>query len=187
MVILSQSRNHFQRKSKELHRRYSGFHANDTHRSNGTVSSGRYTEVKEFYDYLLNRVRVMFKPKHATDDDSVFSLFLSRKMSYDQFAAKVGEHLNVDPSHLRFTTINATTGRSKALVRRVPNATLAGILVPSYNAYGNTQNQRGDALYFEVLEMSLSELEARKTLKVSLLSEGITKEVSLFLAIVILN
>ncbi|UZP44725.1 hypothetical protein NXS19_012537 [Fusarium pseudograminearum] len=36
--------------------------------------------------------------------------------------------------------------------------------------------QRNDAFYFEVLEMSLTELDTKKSIKVTLLSEGITKE-----------
>lgn len=43
----------------------------------------------------------------------------------------------------------------------------------------NTLNatQRNDAFYFEVLEMSLAELDTKKNIKVTWLSEGITKEV----------
>jgi ubiquitin carboxyl-terminal hydrolase 7 len=39
-------------------------------------------------------------------------------------------------------------------------------------------SQRGDAFYFEVLEMSLAELDTRKSIKLMWLSEGMTKEVS---------
>lgn len=44
---------------------------------------------------------------------------------------------------------------------------------------GNSLNssQRGDAFYFEVLEMSLAELDTKKSIKLTWLSEGITKEV----------
>lgn len=43
----------------------------------------------------------------------------------------------------------------------------------------NTLNSthRNDAFYFEVLEMSLAELDTKKNIKVTWLSEGITKEV----------
>jgi hypothetical protein len=43
----------------------------------------------------------------------------------------------------------------------------------------NTLNstQRNDAFYFEVLEMSLAELDTKKSIKLTWLSEGITKEV----------
>ncbi len=143
------------------------------------AQTGGYTEVKEFYDYLLNRIRVSFIARNmAETEDSSFTLYLSKKMSYDQFAAKVAERLGVDPTHIRFWTVNASNGRPKATVRRLPNVILGGILAPSFNSYGNTQNQRSDSLYYEALEMSLSELEMRKNMKITWLSEGITKEVN---------
>lgn len=44
---------------------------------------------------------------------------------------------------------------------------------------GNSLNssQRADAFYFEVLEMSLAELDTKKSIKLTWLSEGITREV----------
>ena len=38
---------------------------------------------------------------------------------------------------------------------------------------------KNDALYYEVLDMSLAELDTKKNVKVTWLSEGITKEVSI--------
>ena len=117
-------------------------------------------------------------PKNeSSTEENTFSIDLSRKMSYDQLAAKVGDYLQVNPTYLRFTTINAVNGKPKIAVKRSLNSTLAGIMTPSFNSYGNTREQRGDALYYEVLEMSLSELETKKSVKVIWLSEGICKEV----------
>ena len=50
------------------------------------------------------------------------------------------------------------------------------MLQPGYNSYGQAQNQRTDAFYFEILEVSLTELEQRKAVKITFLPEGITKE-----------
>ena len=41
-----------------------------------------------------------------------------------------------------------------------------------------SSSQRIDAFFFEVLEMSLAELDTKKSIKVTWLSEGLTKEVS---------
>ena len=101
---------------------------------------------------------------------------LSKKMSYDQFSAKVGERLKADPTHIRFSTVNSTTGKSKAPVRRNANQTLFQILSPQFGTYNNS-NQRPDSLYYEVMDMSLSEMETKKNLKVVWVSEGISKEV----------
>ena len=138
---------------------------------------GGYIDAREFYDYLLNLVRIRFSPKVSKDlDEENFELALSRKMTYDQFSAKVGEHLKVDPTHIRFSTVNATTGKVKAVVKRNPNQSLYQITSPQFSSYGSS-NQRSDALYYEVMEISLSELETKKLVKVTWVSEGLTKEV----------
>ncbi|KFX95987.1 hypothetical protein V490_03572 [Pseudogymnoascus sp. VKM F-3557] len=134
-------------------------------------------DAQLFYDYLLYRKIVHFLPysKTAFDRQEDLDIELSSKYTYDQIAAKVGERINVDPTHLRFHTVNATTGAPKAPVKRSLNHTLQNILTPPYTTFGNN-NQRVDELYFEVLEMSLSELDTKKSLRVIWLSEGITKD-----------
>ena len=139
------------------------------------ASTGGYTDAREFYDYLLNRKQVTFSPKFVTDGDKdIFKLDLSKRMSYEQFSAKVGEHLKVDPTHIRFSTVNSTTGKAKGPVKRNITSTLHQILFPAF-AYGNS-NQRDDALYYEILDMSLSELDTKKSLKVIYVSEGQSKD-----------
>ncbi|KAK8187319.1 ubiquitin carboxyl-terminal hydrolase 21 [Phyllosticta capitalensis] len=142
------------------------------------TSTDRFADVREFYDHLLNRVHVQFCPKitSPTNPDPTFTLWMSKKWSYDQVALKVAEHLSVEPTHVRFTTVNTTTGRPKTAVKRVQSQTLSNILYPlSYNAYGGF-NQRQDALYYEILEYSLAELDQMKSIKISWLPEGIIKE-----------
>jgi ubiquitin carboxyl-terminal hydrolase 7 len=119
---------------------------------------------------------VRFCPKNQkSDEDQPFTLELSKKMAYDQFSSRVGEYLRVDPTHLRFTTINPSSGAAKTPVKRNLSHSLAQILSPQFSQY-NTQPS--NQLFFEVLELSLSELETKKGLKIIWLSEGITKEVS---------
>ncbi|KAF2105658.1 hypothetical protein BDV96DRAFT_592163 [Lophiotrema nucula] len=139
------------------------------------TASGGYTEAKDFYDYLLNRISVEFTPRHGDATQlPTFPLTLSKKMTYEQFAAKVAEHLKVEPTHLRFTTIN-TAGKPKAAVKYTQQGTLSSILYPGpYNYSGSMQKQ--DALFYEVLEMSLKELEQRRALKITWLPEGLSKE-----------
>lgn len=135
-----------------------------------------YTDAKQYYDYLLNKMDVIFAPIRAGEGDE-FTLTLSRKMSYDQFSKKVGEHLNVDPTHLRFAPVMEGTGKPKQFLKQNIGQNLYQILNGQYSAYGYTTH-RQDALYYEVLEMSLSDYESKKRLKVTWLPEGITKEVS---------
>ena len=102
-------------------------------------------------------------------------LALSKKMTYDQFAAKLAEALHVDPTHIRFSTMNATTLKPKSIVRRNPNQNLYQILHPQFTSYNS--HQRNDALFYEVLDISLSELETKKNIRLAWVSEGLTKEV----------
>lgn len=138
-----------------------------------------YGDARQYYDHLLNRMDVTFAPVKSVDGTETpgFTLTLSRKMTYDQFSKKVGEHLNVDPTHLRFSPVMATSGKPKAPLKRSNTSNLAQILNGQYGAYGYTMH-RPDALYYEVLDMSLSDYESKKCIKVALLPEGITKEVS---------
>ena len=142
------------------------------------AQSGGYTDAKDFYDHLLNRKNIDFTPRVGTNNEAdTFKLELSRKMSYEQFSAKVGEYLKVDPTHLRFSTVNITTGKPKSIVKRMGNQNLFNIMNPQFGQYGNN-NQRDDMLYYEVLDMSLSELDTKKTLKITWVTEGVSKEVS---------
>lgn len=139
--------------------------------------SGGYIDAKEFYDHLLNRKPVDFAPRISSNDEAAtFRLELSRKMSYEQFSAKVGEYLKVDPTHLRFSTVNLTTGKPKSIVKRMGNQNLLNIMNPQFGQYGNN-NQRDDTLLYEILDMSLSELDTKKSLKVTWVTEGVSKEV----------
>ena len=141
------------------------------------VASYIYTDARQYYDYLLNRMAVQFMDRMADGDDGTFTLMLSQKMTYEQWTAKVGEQLKVDPTHLRFATVHLTTGKAKAYVKRAPTQTLRQTLSAQYSSYGYSQ-QRGDALYYEVLETSLADFETKKTVRVNWLVDGITKEES---------
>ena len=142
--------------------------------------AGKWTNPPTFYKYLHHRLEINFSEKNALDhDEAHFTLELSRIMNYDQVAAKVGEHLQVDPTHLRFSTVNMNNGRPRSYVKRnAVNQTLHSILSPQYTNYGHLTSIRNDWLFYEVLEMSLAELDTKKLVKIFFLSEGITKEVS---------
>ena len=137
--------------------------------------AGKYANAKEFYDYLLNRVTVQFHSRFPQNSPNIsLNLVLNRKLTYDQFASKVGEALEANPTHLRFSTINSMNNKPRSLVKRIPTQTLSQILNPQYSAYQS--NQRNDALFYEVLEMSLSELEQKKAIRLTWVSEGLAKE-----------
>lgn len=142
----------------------------------------RYEDAKGFYDFLCNKREVRFDPHPRCEKANYqsFILTLSTKITYDQLSERVGEQLGIDPTHIRFFTANASTGSPKAAVRRAVSQTLGVILNPS--GYNYTQQQsmqtKPNSLFFEVLDMSLAELDTKKNVKVTWLSEGITKAVS---------
>jgi ubiquitin carboxyl-terminal hydrolase 7 len=120
-------------------------------------------------------MNVKFAPTKGEGGE--FSLMLSRKMTYDQFSKVVGEHLNVEPTHLRFFPVIVNSGKPKPPIRRNVIQSLHQILSGQYGTHGYSMH-RHDALFYEILETSLSEYETKKNLKVTWLPEGITKEVS---------
>lgn len=141
------------------------------------TASGGCLEAKDFYDYLLNRISVEFLPRPTADDTELpsFSLTLSKKMNYGQFSTKVGEYLKTEPSHIRFTTVS-TAGKPKNPVKYNVNTTLNTILFPGPYNYAASATQRPDTLFYELLDMSLVEMEQRKPVKVTWLPEGLSKE-----------
>lgn len=142
------------------------------------AQKGRVTDAKQFYDYLMNRTTIKLYDKNDLEnEDKTFDLELSKKNTYDQIAAKVGEHLNVSPDHLRFSAVFQASGRAKAPVRRAANVTLQSITSSQMGIYGSTQGAiRTDVLMYETLEISLTELETKRPMKLTYLSDGITKE-----------
>jgi ubiquitin carboxyl-terminal hydrolase 7 len=136
--------------------------------------SGRHATAKEFYDYLLNRVTLHLYPRFSQNQDGEeFDLVVSKKSNYDKLAAQVGEQLDVDPTHIRFLTVTTNGGKPKSIVKRTANQTLQQILNPQFTY---NSNQRNDTLLYEVLEMSLEELEKRKPVRITWVTEGLTKE-----------
>lgn len=81
-------------------------------------------------------------------------------LSMLQMANKVGERLKHEPLKLRFTTANGPNGAPKTVLKRTSNQTVNEIVQPSYN-----QGQ-ASLLYYELLDVSITELETKRSLKV---------------------
>ncbi|KIW07364.1 uncharacterized protein PV09_02210 [Verruconis gallopava] len=142
------------------------------------AAAGKIVDCREYYDNLLHKVKVKFVPRFDDGTGGEFELELSKRMTYNMFAQRVAEFLgpDVQADHLRFSPVNAHTGRAKAPIRHTTTHNLGTLLQPGYNSYGQAQNQLSDAFYYEILEFSLSELEQRKSVKLTWLPEGISKE-----------
>ncbi|KAM3524529.1 hypothetical protein NHJ13051_004479 [Beauveria bassiana] len=142
-----------------------------------TPLGDRMEDAREYYDFLEHRKTVRFHA-HPTRCDQekypAFELVFNSKITYDVLSESVGAYLKVEPTHIRLWTVNASTNNPKAPVRRGTNPTLRQILHPTGGSLNSSQ--RNDAFYFEVLEMSLAELDTKKSVKLTWLSDGLAKE-----------
>ncbi|THH20676.1 hypothetical protein EW146_g701 [Bondarzewia mesenterica] len=125
-------------------------------------SQGLYSNPIQFYDFLQNRVMILFRPKfeELDQDHPEFSLVLSKKHTYDTMAQKVAETLRHDPIKLRFTTTHAANGSPKAILKRSLNQSVAEIISPTY------VNPTTTVILYEKLDVSIVELETKRSLKV---------------------
>ena len=76
-------------------------------------------------------------------------------------SAKVGERLNWDPIKLRFTTTHASNGSAKQVLKRSLNQSIQEIMQPT--TYTSPQTT---VILYEKLEVSIVELETKRSLKV---------------------
>ena len=76
-------------------------------------------------------------------------------------ANRVGDYLKQDPLKIRFTSTNPQTGAPKAVMKRQLNQSVADITGTNY--YSAPPNV---VIYYELLDISIIELETKKSLKV---------------------
>lgn len=83
MVTLSASRSTYRRKSESPSQVVCDYWLT-SNRIHDLESQGLYSNPVQFYDFLQNRVMIIFKPKFEEPDaDNEFSLVLSKKQNYD--------------------------------------------------------------------------------------------------------
>ncbi|KAI6036100.1 hypothetical protein PISMIDRAFT_10918 [Pisolithus microcarpus 441] len=123
---------------------------------------GLYSNPTQFYDFLQNRVMIFFRPKveELDGDHPEFSLVLSKKHNYDTMSQRVGEYLRHDPIKLRFTTTHAANGAAKAVLKRSLNQSIADFMGSNY------VNPTTTVILYEKLDVSIVELETKRSLKI---------------------
>lgn len=55
----------------------------NSRRINDLESQGLYSNPVQFYDFLQNRVMIVFKPRYDDQGDDEFHLVFSKKQNYD--------------------------------------------------------------------------------------------------------
>ncbi|KAJ7046714.1 hypothetical protein C8F04DRAFT_1307881 [Mycena alexandri] len=125
-------------------------------------SQGLHSNPIHHYDFLQNRVLIVFRPKlvEIDADHPEFDLTLSKKQNYDIMSQRAGDRLGHDPIKLRFTTTHATNGTPKSLLKRSLNQSIAEIMAPNYI------NPTTTVILYEKLDVSIVELETKRSLKV---------------------
>lgn len=88
-------------------------------------------------------------------------------------ASRVGDYLKHDPLKLRFTSSNPQSGAPKAVIKRALNQSVADITQTNY--YSQHPNV---IVYYEILDISIVELETKKSLKVVWTGRNNKEEVS---------
>lgn len=76
-------------------------------------------------------------------------------------AARVGDYLKQDPLKIRFTSSNPQNSAPKQIIKRALNQSVADITGTNY--YSAPPNV---VIYYELLDISIVELETKKSLKV---------------------
>ncbi|KAJ7234796.1 ICP0-binding domain of ubiquitin-specific protease 7-domain-containing protein [Mycena rebaudengoi] len=86
----------------------------------------------QFYDFLENRVLVVFRPKsqQVSHDYPEISAVLSKKNTYDTISAEASENLQHNAAYLRFTSTHLTSGSPKSVLQRSRHRNLADIMGP---------------------------------------------------------
>lgn len=126
------------------------------------AADSKIPTAPNFYDHLQNRILTVFKPKNEDPDPKAqFDVMLTRKMTYEQMANKVSDALGGhDPLKLRFTSAAGNNNAPKGIIKRALNQTVQEIL---HSAYQNPIAM----LYYEKLDVSIVELETKKSIKIN--------------------
>ncbi|KAI8081535.1 uncharacterized protein BX664DRAFT_340645 [Halteromyces radiatus] len=127
--------------------------------------------VPDYMNFLYHKRIVRFYPAES-NPDMEFDLVLQTTMTYEQVVAKVAEKLNADPDKIM---LHLPGGKDDRKTRRYPNGTLADIEKSNYHMESTLCK-----LTYEVLDISLTELENNRLIKITwfspTLSDGTYEE-----------
>lgn len=124
---------------------------------------GLYSTVPEYMDYQNNKLNVLFVPRDK-DPNGEVALEMHKNTKYDDVSAKLAEKIGADADKIQFFVPNTTTtDEPRHPYARDPNDTLESML---YTQRLGRPFVNGK-LFYEVLDVSLSELESKRLIKVT--------------------
>ncbi|KAI9295768.1 cysteine proteinase [Neoconidiobolus thromboides FSU 785] len=129
-----------------------------------------------YFENLSNQVVIAFKDKAVTsnvnqvDTKTDIILSLNRKLTYEEFVGILASKLKVDPLKLRLYTPNGARSLLSTPVSYAPQTLLENIL-----RYNYMYNQPC-IVYYELLEVTIVELESKRNVQVIYLGDSIKDE-----------
>ncbi|EPY54271.1 ubiquitin carboxy terminal hydrolase Ubp21 [Schizosaccharomyces cryophilus OY26] len=133
------------------------------------VAHRQFGSALDIYDFLAHRLSVTFEPRNGEDSDGTFDLELTTHTTYNEMAQAVGKVLDADPGYLQFTLAHLPSKTPRTVIRNPSKFTLQNAIP---YAYANDQHV---VIFYEILDLSLSELEHKQLVQVHFISDGITK------------
>ncbi|KAJ3354800.1 hypothetical protein GGF32_002372 [Allomyces javanicus] len=159
----------------------------DAAASIATLPPGTPRSVAEYYEYLQNRADVVFKPRHPHPDGSEspahpnpvreVALSLSKRVRYDDVAARVAHELGLDdPMKLRFTSTYVSE-MPRSVIRPTPSVTLGDMLGAAPYQFRAPLGVDPIAappvtVLYEVLDVSIKEFESKRSVRATVLVPG---------------
>eukprot|EP00894_Picocystis_sp_ML_P002631 jgi/Pico_ML_1/53148/g3750.t2 len=130
------------------------------------MQSVPYPTVPQFFEYVVNRVKVVFKPITGTDASADLELELSKQDSYLQVVEELARELGIaDPRLLRLTKQNVYSGTPASSALRYNSFDRLIDILYQYNQLATT-------FYYEIVDMPLPELEKMKVLTIKYHSQS---------------
>jgi len=130
--------------------------------------------AKDFFRDIYFKIEVNFCDKNKPNDPG-FTLELSQRMDYTELAKRVAHHLKTDPDLLQFFKNQSyRDGPGQQPLRCNYDGTLKDILI-------NIRPKQVKRVYYQRLQISISELENKKQFKCSWISSNLKEEKELFL------
>ena len=131
------------------------------------LSDPSFAHAPGFYEHLKNKVLIDFIPEFPEQIGNIKSvtLTLSNAMKLSQVFEKVGQHFEHHSSNIK---LSLPSGNSSKVPIKSNDTTTLGEIVNYYTYHRNGTNK---VIYFDLLDISLAELESKRDIKAVVLDE----------------
>ncbi|CAO3594348.1 unnamed protein product [Absidia cylindrospora] len=143
---------------------------------------GKHATVKEHYKSILNKVMVTFKSKLDRRDGNEVKLVMDRHAGYTQVVHQLADKLEVEWTKIRLTSAHAATQQPKEVIPFRAHLQLNQMALGLARIHDYVHAVNIDdvlphpIIFYEILDVSMADLESRKSLQVTLLGPGGLRE-----------